>query len=66
MKEEYGNRVGNIIENGVNESVGIVILLTLRIIFIFSLAFSPYTNFVQHLFHGRVNALMCRLPLVRT
>jgi len=64
VNEEYGNHAANINENDVNESVGIVILLTLTIIFIFSLAFSPYTNFVQHLFHGRVNELMCRLPLV--
>ena len=64
MNEACGNPAPNINENGVNESAEIVILSTLRIIFIFSLAFSPYTNFVQRLFHGRVNELLCRLPLV--
>lgn len=64
MNEAYGNPAANINENGAHESAGIVILATLRILFIFSLAFSSYTNFVQRSFHGCVNEMMCRLPLV--
>jgi hypothetical protein len=63
VNEAYGNPAANVNENGVYESAGIVILPTLRTIFIFSLVFSPYANTVR-LFHGRVNEVMCRLLLV--